>query len=74
MSNSEFLCFVPINGEIKEGFKIITGMNFITPVGGNFPKGKIVAVVHEKGQDYVNDWNNKNEEVLKSIKEHNAKV
>ena len=41
------LCFCPLDGDLDGEFQIVTGMNLI----GIPPKGKVVALVHEDGQE-----------------------
>ena len=47
-------CFCPVEGDIKADYTIVTGLNMI----GNTPphNGRVVAVVHEGGQQAVDDF------------------
>lgn len=46
------LCFCPIEGDIDGEFTVVTGMNLLA----NRPDGRLVAIVHEDGQDAVEEW------------------
>jgi hypothetical protein len=42
------LCFCPVEGDFPDGnYSIVVGMNLI----GSPPKGKVVAMIHEGGQE-----------------------
>ena len=47
-------CFCPIEGDPEGEYNIVTGLNFISDHPG--PGRKVVAVVHEDGQDAVEAW------------------
>jgi hypothetical protein len=51
ISRDGVFTFCPIEGDINGEFSIVTGMNFV----GMPPEGmKVVAIVHEDGDDAVN--------------------
>ena len=45
-------CFCPVEGDLGGDFTIITGMNFL----GSIPDGRVEAVVHEGGQECVEEF------------------
>lgn len=49
-----YFCFCPCSGDPDSlDFEVTTGLNLLAPIP---PKGKIVAVVHEDGQEAVERW------------------
>lgn len=46
-------CFCPIDGDLDGEFSIVTGMNSLGAPLGN---GKLVAVVHEDGQEAADEF------------------
>ena len=45
-------CFCPLEGDLDGEFSIVTGMNLV----GSPPNGKVVAIVHEDGQEEVDSF------------------
>ena len=58
-------CFCPIEGDINGEYTIVTGMNYI----GNRAPAKLVAIVHEDGQEAVNRWCKEHEKELEAMEE-----
>lgn len=46
-------CFCPIEGDLDGDFTIVAGMNLI---GGPPSNGKVVAVLHDGGQEAANKF------------------
>jgi len=64
-------CFCPIDGDINGEFSVITGMSYI---GDAAPEGmKMVAIVHEEGQEAVEKFCEEYAEQLKRIPNDNKK-
>lgn len=57
-------CFCPIEGDLEGDFKIVTGMNLIS----DKPNGDLLGIVHENGQQAVEQWCAEHAEELEQLK------
>ena len=58
-------CFCPVEGDVAgDDWQLVTGMNFIS----DCPPGKVVAVVHEDGQEAVDEFCEEYAEAIGKIK------
>jgi len=53
-------CFCPIEGDLDGEYSIVFGMNIIN----DKPPGKLVAIIHEDGQEALDNWCERHAEVL----------
>lgn len=58
-------CFCPIEGDIDGEFSVVIGMNVL----GAPPSGKIVAVVHEDGQEAADAFYEEHKEEIEKLLE-----
>lgn len=59
-------CFCPIEGSFPDKFDIVVGMNYLSSVP---PKDlKLVGIVHQDGEKAVNQFCEKNKELLEQLK------
>lgn len=61
-------CFCPIEGDITGDFKIITGLNILS---SSVPRnGKLVAIVHEDGQEAVERFIEEHKKFLDKLEDN----
>jgi len=60
------LCFVPIErtGPDDDDFNIVFGMNY---VADEPPSGKVIGIIHEDGQEAVEQWCRENPDAFKRL-------
>lgn len=60
-------CFCPIEGDIHGDYSIVLGMNILS----SEPPGKLVAIIHEGGQEAVEAFCEEYAEELNSLRGEN---
>lgn len=59
-------CFCPIEGDITGDFTVITGLNYLS---SRIPETyKLVAIIHEDGQEAVERFIEENKEAIGNLK------